>query len=153
MKQLLAPLVFVLALAFGSCQSNTSQSKSVNEDSLKTEQAYVDTTHNSQNSVDWAGEYVGTLPCADCPGIKTTIILHPDDTFLYHAEYLEKETNIQDTGKFMWHANGSIVHLTGEDLNTKYKVGENILIQLDLEGKEMDGPMAKAYYLEKITTP
>lgn len=155
MKKLIAPLVLVLALPFHSCQSNSTTDKSASEDAIQTETAYTyrDTIHNSQNSIDWAGSYSGTIPCADCPGIKTTIVLHNDGTFLYHAEYLERETSIQDTGKFMWQNHGSVIHLIGNDLNSKYKVGENILFQLDTEGKEIEGPMAKEYNLEKTLTP
>lgn len=31
----------------------------------------VDTEHTAENSLDWNGKYTGTLPCADCEGIKT----------------------------------------------------------------------------------
>jgi copper homeostasis protein (lipoprotein) len=34
--------------------------------------------------------FSGTLPCADCPGIKTSIMLHKDNTFLMKEIYLER---------------------------------------------------------------
>ncbi|MDE5451088.1 copper resistance protein NlpE N-terminal domain-containing protein, partial [Elizabethkingia meningoseptica] len=46
----------------------------VKTDSTSTESG-IDDSHNAQNSLDWAGTYEGTVPCADCPGIKTTITL------------------------------------------------------------------------------
>jgi len=145
MKKLFIPAILLLAIQIQSCQSNSSSNSSSTTDS-----SYVDTTHTSQNSLDWAGTYEGIVPCADCSGIKTTITLKDDDSFTYQAEYLEKNTSVQDSGKFMWHDNGSIVHLMGKDLNTKYKVGENILIQLDTEGKVIEGAIAEKYYLNKV---
>src|SRR6516165_5178501 len=35
-------------------------------------------THNSRNSLDWAGAYEGVLTCAECPGTKTRLTLNPD---------------------------------------------------------------------------
>jgi len=148
MKKLMIPAMLMLAIQMQSCNSNSSHNTSSSHTEDTT--AYVDTTHNSENSLDWAGTYKGTIPCADCPGINTTINLHDDGTYAYNAEYLDKKTTVQDTGKFMWHSNGSVVHLVGKDLNTKYKVGENVLIQLDTEGNVIDGPIAKEYYLQKV---
>jgi hypothetical protein len=48
----------------------------------------------------------------------------------------------------MWHG-GTVVHLMGKDVNTEYKVGENQIIQLDTEGKVIEGPTAEKYYLVK----
>ncbi len=47
----------------------------------KTSEAKAD---NSLTSLDWAGTYQGILPCADCPGIKTQLVLNSDMT--YQAE-------------------------------------------------------------------
>lgn len=146
MKKLILPAALLLALQIQSCQSNSSSNQSATNSN---DTSYVDTTHNSQNALDWAGTYEGIVPCADCSGIKTKIELKDNDTFSYQAEYLEKNTTVQDSGKFMWHDNGSTVHLMSKDLNTKYKVAENKLIQLDAEGKIIEGPIAEKYYLIK----
>lgn len=37
-----------------------------------------------------AGRYEGTLPCTDCRGIKTMLILNPDSTYRLDQEYLGK---------------------------------------------------------------
>lgn len=146
MKKLIIPIAALLmTFQFQSCKNNTKSKENTNEEVT----ASVDHS-TSQNAIDWAGTYEGTIPCADCPGIKTIIKLYDNETFSYTAEYLEKNTTVQDTGKFMWHSNGSIVHLTGLDLNTKYKVGENRLIQLDTEGNIIEGALAKEYELNKV---
>lgn len=147
MKKLFIPAIVLLAIQIQACQSNSNNSSA---SSSSTDSSYVDTTHTSQTALDWAGTYEGVVPCADCSGIKTTIMLNDNETFTYSAEYLDKNTTVQDSGKFMWHDNGSIVHLMGKDLNTKYKVGENLLIQLDTEGKVIEGAIAEKYYLIKV---
>lgn len=150
MKKLAIPAMLLIAIQLQSCQSKSTSSDSTStSDSTIVDTNIVDTTHTSQNSLDWAGTYDGVVPCADCSGIKTTIKLYSDDTYTYNAEYLDKKTTVQDTGKFMWHDNGSTVHLVGKDLNTKYKVGENVLIQLDTEGKVIEGALADQYRLKK----
>lgn len=105
--------------------------------------------HNSQNSVDWIGIYQGTVPCADCPGIETTIKLYKDETYSYKAVYQDRNLTVADTGKFMWHDNGSVVHLKGKETDLKYKVGENVLMQLDAEGKQITGTLSENYNLKK----
>lgn len=106
--------------------------------------------HNAQNSLDWAGTYEATLPCADCPGIKTTVTLNNDGTFKHVSEYLERDGKFESTGTIMWHDDGSVVHLKGKDIDTKLKVIENGLIGLDQEGKEVEGALKEHYYYKKI---
>ena len=60
-------------------------------DSIASVAPVTDDGHNAQNSLDWAGTYEGTLPCADCPGIKTTITLKDDNTYTISEEYLERK--------------------------------------------------------------
>jgi len=106
--------------------------------------------HNAQNSLDWAGTYEATLPCADCPGIKTTVTLNNDGTFKHVSEYLERDGKFESTGTIMWHDDGSVVHLKGKDIDTKLKVIENGLIGLDQEGKEIEGALKEHYNYKKI---
>lgn len=39
----------------------------------------------------FAGNFSGTLPCADCPGIDTTLELHADGTFMLMETYQERK--------------------------------------------------------------
>ena len=39
----------------------------------------------------FAGNFSGTLPCADCPGIDTTLELHTDGTFMLMETYQERK--------------------------------------------------------------
>ncbi|MCL1668904.1 copper resistance protein NlpE [Elizabethkingia ursingii] len=105
--------------------------------------------HNSQNSLDWAGTYEGTLPCADCPGIKTTITLKDDNTYTMTEEYVDKKTKAEDKGKFEWDKSGGKISLVSKDGKRQYMVGENQLIHLDMDGKEITGPNKDLYILKK----
>src|SRR5690606_38945248 len=109
-----------------------------------------DPAHNSQNSVDWMGTYEAVLPCADCPGIKTVLVLREDETFEILNEYLERDTESADEGTFVWEDSGSVVHLKGKNTDLKLKVGENSLFQLDQGGREITGNLAEHYRYRKI---
>ncbi|MBA5792639.1 copper resistance protein NlpE N-terminal domain-containing protein [Flavobacterium sp. xlx-214] len=151
--------IFLLALVTGAtltaCTKKTDapvEDNSMKNDSLVEQKLDTITHdgHNAENSLDWAGTYEATLPCADCPGIKTTIIITKDGAFTYLSEYLERNTNINNTGTIMWHDNGSVIHLKGKDIDSKLKVIENGLIALDQDGKEIDGPLKAHYRFTKI---
>src|SRR5690606_28974792 len=75
--------VAIIALAFTSCQTTKT-----------THSETADTAHNSRNAVDWPGTYQGTLLCADCPGIRYTLTLNDDDTYLLKTRYLEKGDSV-----------------------------------------------------------
>ncbi|KYP14267.1 copper resistance protein NlpE N-terminal domain-containing protein [Flavihumibacter sp. CACIAM 22H1] len=107
------------------------------------------TGDNSMTSVDWIGVYTGTLPCADCEGIETTLQLMADKTYTLTRLYKGKSNElITSTGSFTWDSRGTAIQLSGEDPG-KYKVGENQLFQLDSEGKQVNGGLAGKYILRK----
>ena len=148
----------LLAFAFSACTSSNNVQTNSEErlDSLKdqmvskpVEMENPDPAHNSENSVDWMGTYEATLPCADCPGIKVVLTLHEDDTFEMSRTYIDKDTKMEDTGRFEWQNDGSIVHLKGKEVDVKLRVGENILFELDQQGKEIVGDLAEFYIYKK----
>ncbi|PRD49387.1 copper resistance protein NlpE [Sphingobacterium haloxyli] len=156
MKRLFYMVVAVLGLSActspNNSQSNSEELKDSLEDQMVSrplEMQNPDPAHNSQNSVDWAGTYEATLPCADCPGIKTVLVLREDETFEMDREYLERDGKFEDKGTFQWQNNGSVVHLKGEDTDIKLKVGEHVLFQLDQEGNEITGDLAEHYRYKK----
>ena len=85
-------------------------------------------------------------------GIQTEIVLNSDLTFVKKSKYLGKKdfNAIDEKGSFTWNKEGSIVTLTGVNEGPhQYKVGENTLTQLDIEGKIISGDMAQNYILNK----
>jgi heat shock protein HslJ len=108
------------------------------------------TGDSSRTSLDWTGVYSGTVPCADCPGIRTRIELREDGTFTRSLLYLgEDERPRTDTGRFAWDDSGSRITLGEGQIAQQFQVGENLLFQLDRSGQRITGNLAAAYRLEK----
>lgn len=151
MKKSILVTGFAISLfAFISCNEVPKNQPVSAEQSIKTDSAVSD-GHNSANSLDIAGTYTGILPCADCEGIKTEIILNKDLTYIMRKSYLGKDEKIYETsGLFTWNAEGNTIILSGiKDAPNQYFVGENKLIQLDMDGLRITGNLADNYVLAK----
>jgi len=110
----------------------------------------MDPAHNSRNSLDWSGTYQGTLPCADCPGIRYTITLDEDNSYQLKTQYLERGDSVfTESGKFNWDDKGGQITLA--ERGEKFQVGENRLFHLDMEGNRITGGLAEYYVLNKVT--
>ena len=139
-----------ISLFFMAC--NSDQKTTSNTDSTqKSADTVINDSHNAKNSLDWAGTYKGVTPCADCEGIQTELTLNSDMSYALKTNYMGKDTHFpEDHGTFAWDTSGSKVELIGlKDGPSKYFVGENMLKQLDMEGKEISGPLADKYVLKK----
>lgn len=110
------------------------------------------TQHTSQNSLDWYGSYAGVVPCADCAGIETFITLDKDLSYQLRTRYLGKDDRIfERQGTFVWEENGNVIYLKGlSEGPNRYHVGENLLFQLDKQGKRITGDLAENYILRKV---
>jgi uncharacterized lipoprotein NlpE involved in copper resistance len=118
--------VLLLAVALGGCMPRAEAPASAT--------APVD-GHNSRNSLDWAGTYEGVLPCADCPGIKTRLVLNSDGRFDLSTQYLERQVAPQTaSGRFNWNSAGSTITLDAAGWGQQYRVGEGRLLQLNRDG-------------------
>jgi copper homeostasis protein (lipoprotein) len=110
------------------------------------------TQHTSKNSLDWYGSYAGVIPCADCAGIETWITLNKDLSYRLRTRYLGKDDRVfERQGTFVWEENGNVIYL--KDLSegpNRYHVGENLLFQLDKQGKRITGDLAEKYILRKV---
>mgnify|MGYP002283295595 CR=1 FL=1 len=51
------------------------------------------TTVNTKNK-NFYGTYEGTLPCADCSGIRTTLKINSDTTYELRSEYLGRKDGV-----------------------------------------------------------
>jgi uncharacterized lipoprotein NlpE involved in copper resistance len=141
-------MIFCLSLVLFSCKKE----KVKNEvQAVSTDKTVVD-MHNSQIALDWSGIYKGVIPCADCVGIETEVILNEDMSFVMRTKYLGKgdQKIFEEKGTFVWDKTGSIVSLKGiNETPIQYKVAENKLIQLDMEGNTISGSLADNYILTK----
>jgi len=110
-----------------------------------------DPAHNSRNALDWAGTYKGVLPCADCEGIETIVTLKADGTYSKSSRYLGSDLKpLSQQGTFQWDSAGGSISLSGDN-PARYRVGENRLISLALDGSPITGALADHYVLTKMT--
>ncbi|MDP3876713.1 MAG: copper resistance protein NlpE [Methylobacter sp.] len=104
--------------------------------------------HHAQKSLDWPGIYRAFLPCADCKGVKATLALNKNSSYLLITQYVGKsEREIVEKGKFTWGDKENVIVLTPRNGTTtqQYFVGEDMLIQLDNAGNRITGNLADRY--------
>jgi heat shock protein HslJ len=134
-------IVVIVALIAGGCTTPIDTSGTINPDPA----------HNARNSLDWAGAYRGVLPCADCKGIETVVVLTKEETYSTRSKYLGKSDEVFSTqGRFEWNQAANTVTLSGPQ-PAQYFVVENQLIRLALDGSRITGPLAEKYVLTKLT--
>lgn len=134
--------LITIVFLMGACKSN-KQNKSTQQ---------IATGDTSMNALDWEGFYTGTVPCADCQGIQTTLKLSRNNTYILRTKYLGTDDDGRETtGKFEWNKTGNIVTLKGiENAPAKYLVGEGRVFQLDMQGNRISGANADHYILTKV---
>ncbi len=97
---------------------------------------------SAETSLDWAGEYKGVFPCADCEGIKTELELKSDKSYELKEKYLGKGDGheIKSKGTFSFDAeNPSVITLDKAAENRKFFIGENYAEARDAEtGKAIE---------------
>ena len=145
MRNIIAPVALaLLALPIGGCAART--------ETTATPAAMPD---SSRTSVDWDGSYRGVVPCADCEGIETSITLGRDSSYVLRTRYLgTDDPGSERRGTFSWDSTGGTIALAGiEDAPARYLVGENVLVQLDADGKRITGALADRYRLAKFVPP
>lgn len=149
LKILSSALVIAMLVTF-SCNSDKKQTTQDSEIE-STEMNMPITGNNSQNALDWDGVYQGTIPCADCEGIATVIILNQNLSYMHKTKYLGKNDSIyENSGLFKWDASGSNITLTNTDnTSVQFKVVENQLFMLDQKGNRITGDLAEKYILKK----
>jgi len=139
-------LLMLLPLFVTFCNSDReSTSETVKESA-------PDPIHNSMNSLDWAGIYKGTLPCASCSSIKMEIVLKRDGTYQQTNVYQNDEESdaVISSGTFSWNESGSTITLNNAKKPNQFFVGENYLTKLDIDGNRVTGELADRYILEKL---
>ena len=113
---------------------------------------------HAEHSQDWPGIYYGSLPCADCVGIKTTLVLNKNNSYVLLTQHLGKsEREFVEKGKFAPGDKSDTLVLTPRTgaAPQQYLVGENMLIQLDSNGNRITGKQADRYILRRtdVTAP
>lgn len=146
-------IYFAMAAAVAlttSCNGKKTVSTDADHDST----SVADTTVAGEN-VDLttvAGTYEGTLPAADCPGIKTVLTINADSTYELKQDYIERKDGHDEASGVLQVLNGNVLMLvrpsSGE--HTFYKVKDSkSIVMTDSLGNETEGEMAKLYVLTK----
>lgn len=154
MNKFLAPGILALLISSGGCKNAQPVTKTDSSDksTQNTEVVVaIDSAHNSQNALDWPGQYKGTVPCADCEGIEVSLAIQEDGAYYRTFNYLGKSTEpVFERGKFQWSAAGNHIRLQlPNSLVQWYQVGEDVLYHLDINGKRIEGDLADNYILRK----
>lgn len=134
-----------------SCTEKKTTANATDKDST----SVVDTTATDDNYVDLAavsGTYEGTLPAADCPGIKTVLTIKADSTYQLQQDYIDKKNGHDEASGVFKVLDGKRLMLvrpsSGEQ--TYYKVKDNnSIVMTDSLGVEPEGETAKLYVLKK----
>ena len=111
--------------------------------------------HHGQHTQDWSGVYFGSLPCADCYGVKTSLALNANNTYILITQNLGKSPReFTEKGKFAWDEKSGIIVLTPKkgDGSRQFLVAENQLIELDAKGNRFTGKEAERYILRRADT-
>ncbi|MFI5182012.1 MAG: copper resistance protein NlpE N-terminal domain-containing protein [Thermoanaerobaculia bacterium] len=83
--------------------------------------------------------YTGTIPCADCPGIKVTLNLLTDGTYLLRQEYLERKSLFVDVGRWAIERGKLTLLGSGEKPDYFRVVSPTTIRKLDADGREIPG--------------
>ncbi len=144
--------ISIVIAALSAC--NTSRRAASNAATTETET--ITFGDNSRTSVDWAGVYKGLIPCADCPGIEDEIRLNNDLTYERLMVYLESgDSRFSEHGRFEWDETGGRIRLISADAPDQagnwFRVGENRLFMLDIEGNPIESNIpSEMYTYQKI---
>ena len=151
MKRKLIVLTVGALAVLSSCTEKKTTANATDKDST----SVVDTTATDENYVDLAavsGTYEGTLPAADCPGIKTVLTIKADSTYQLQQDYIDKKNGHDEASGVFKVLDGKRLMLvrpsSGEQ--TYYKVKDNnSIVMTDSLGVEPEGETAKLYVLKK----
>lgn len=151
MKRKLIVLTVGALAVLSSCTEKKTTANATDKDST----SVVDNTATDDNYVDLAavsGTYEGTLPAADCPGIKTVLTIKADSTYQLQQDYIDKKNGHDEASGVFKVLDGKRLMLvrpsSGEQ--TYYKVkNNNSIVMTDSLGVEPEGETAKLYVLKK----
>lgn len=107
---------------------------------------------NSSEKVDLTGAYRGLMPCADCEGIRTEIVLDEKGRYTISRVYVGKRgSRSHNSGFYKYDGSSGVVYLTDKKggVEGSYLYKEGNLVMLDGDGKRVEGELANMYVLER----
>lgn len=134
----------ILLVVMVSCNSSQKNNNQVENGETKTE-SLVEVSN-------LFGTYEGTLPAADCEGIKTMLIINEDKTYTLRSEYIGEKDAIFETSGVYHMVGDSIIELVtpSSEEKTYYRMlNDEQLMLSDKEGTINQGSLAEHYILRK----
>jgi copper homeostasis protein (lipoprotein) len=98
-------------------------------------------------SLDFPATYAGTLPCADCEGIRYTVNFWSDQVFFRRMTYLGKGEgeglNVDDVGRWEFSEDGhNIILNTKDEVSDMFAIeGRDTFRKLDLNGRVIESSL------------
>lgn len=118
---------------------------------------YAETAGNNGNPhtppvLNLSGLYLGFYPCDDCHGIRTTLALNKNNSYVYISIFVGKsDREFVEKGKFTLAENNTLV-LTPRKGSTevqRYLIDGDMLIKLDEEGNRITKDGADRFILHR----
>lgn len=141
MKKLISAMALVVALLSTACSGGGNTAPAQRE------------TAATPTDTAYCGTYQGTLPAADCPGIKTVLTIAADSTYTLSSQYIDRQAQpVVTSGVYHLKQGGKLIELvtpsSGEKTYYKIKDAKSI-VMTDSAGVEPQGPTAKFYVLKR----
>lgn len=134
--------VFVVFI-FVYCSCNNATDKNKNDGTA---------IQTKSSATNFAGTFLGLIPCADCPGIEATVVFHPDSSFSELMIYQERASSFKDSGQ--WSKEGQIlkINYNNEKSTPRYFLvkSDTTIAWMDGDKKEIEGPLKEHYILKRI---
>lgn len=137
-KQILIALPFIITTPF-----NHAETAGIVHDQ---------SAHHASENNDWPGVYQGFTPCEDCIGVKTSLGLNANHSYVLMTQFVGKSTReFVEKGKYTFDNANKIINLTQKNgsMSNQYKVETDALIQLDKQGNPYAGKDAERYILRR----
>lgn len=100
--------------------------------------------------IEFAGRYVGILPCADCDGIKYDLTLSADGTYSEEVKYLGRSDEIfHQSGNWHLESDSTLLVESDDDPRSFASAGEKLIL-LDKNGKKMNVSSSEMYSLKRV---
>jgi copper homeostasis protein (lipoprotein) len=137
-KKILAPLLISCLIGFNSAFAESTGGAG---------------TQHTAKTLNLSGLYLGFFPCADCQGIRTTLALNNNNSYVYISLYVGKsDREFVEKGKFSLGEDGNTLVLTprkGSTTVQKYLIEDDMLIKLDEDGERITKDGADGYILKR----
>jgi hypothetical protein len=99
------------------------------------------------------GQYQGSLPCADCPGIEYKLTFQGDGTYTESSFYTDRSTQpIVKTGSYTINGDTVVLDKDGSGMNT-FAAHPQGLQMLDIHRMPITGALSRQYILTRQSNP